>query len=362
MKKIMMMALAVAILSVSYSCKKGVEGSDAEKLDDRATLERLFQSLNGANWDEDDKANWCTDAPLSEWDGVKTNAEGRVTELRLVSSAVKGQLPAEIINLSELEVLDLSLSNRDSVVKNPVPAELFRLPKLKNLAVRVFVKNDAAADQYGTLPETINLPALEHLTTNRIIGNYSQLAQMKNLKSITIKYSCADIPDEIGQLSNLEDIFWENAEEQLNTRPLTQEIGKLSKLRFFRYYPEGSKDEAVPEVLKNLKALENIQTKKLCSKDAELPSWLFELPELAYVSIEESNLSGDLPATIGSNGKLRSLDLSNNPKLTGTIPASIANCDKFYSLELDKTGVSQTLPASLKGLKEFSKFGDKIFK
>ena len=357
-----MMAFAVMLLSVNYSCKKGVEGSDAEQLDDRATLERIFQSLNGANWEDNDKENWCSEAPLSEWKGVKTNAEGRVTELRMLNRKVKGQLPAEIINLSELEVCDLSLNNNDTVVNNPVPAELFRLTKLKNLAVRVFVKHDAAREQYGTLPETLNLPALEHLTVNRIIGDYSQLASLKSLKSITMKYSCADIPDAIGQLANLEDIFWENADDQLNTRPLTQELGKLSKLRFFRYYPEGSKDEVFPEVLKQLAALENIQTKKLCSKEAELPGWLFELPELAYVGIEESNLSGDLPSTIGSNGKLRSLDLSKNPKLTGTVPASIANCDKFYSLELDQTGVSQNLPASLKGLKDWSKFGDKIFK
>ena len=118
----------------------------------------------------------------------------------------------------------------------------------------------------------------------------------------------------------------------------------------------------MPEVLKQLTKLENLQASKLSLKDNELPAWLFEMPNLAYVSVEESNLTGAIPETVGSNGKLRSLSLYNNPKLTGAVPASIAKNPNFYNLNLRKTGVSTNLPASLKALKEYSKFSDRIFK
>ena len=38
---------------------------------------------DGANWDEDQKACWMTDAPLSEWHGVTADEDDNVTELEL---------------------------------------------------------------------------------------------------------------------------------------------------------------------------------------------------------------------------------------------------------------------------------------
>ena len=44
---------------------------------DRAILVALYEATNGANWTN--KTNWLSDRPLSEWFGVRTDANGRVT-------------------------------------------------------------------------------------------------------------------------------------------------------------------------------------------------------------------------------------------------------------------------------------------
>jgi len=47
----------------------------------RSVLEDLFNMNDGANWREDQKAGWMTDAPLNEWDGVTADEDDNVTAL-----------------------------------------------------------------------------------------------------------------------------------------------------------------------------------------------------------------------------------------------------------------------------------------
>jgi hypothetical protein len=51
--------------------------------DDRQVLEEIYNRGGGANWDRCDCAGWMTDAPLSEWEGVKADTDGNVTALVL---------------------------------------------------------------------------------------------------------------------------------------------------------------------------------------------------------------------------------------------------------------------------------------
>ena len=48
---------------------------------DRAALVALYNTTGGANWTNN--TNWLTNEALSEWHGVTTNSDGRVTELNL---------------------------------------------------------------------------------------------------------------------------------------------------------------------------------------------------------------------------------------------------------------------------------------
>ena len=95
---------------------------------DREALVVLYNATDGENWNRSD--NWLSDAPLGEWEGVTTNNDGRVTELRLVANDLRGEIPAELGSLSNLEVLGI---HNNRYLMGEIPAELGRLSNLVQL-------------------------------------------------------------------------------------------------------------------------------------------------------------------------------------------------------------------------------------
>ena len=72
---------------------------------DRAALVALYNATGGANWTL--STNWLTNEALSEWHGVSTDANGRVTSLSLNTNALSGEIPAELGDLTNLRTLFL---------------------------------------------------------------------------------------------------------------------------------------------------------------------------------------------------------------------------------------------------------------
>ena len=92
---------------------------------DRETLITLFEATDGPNWDDND--NWLTDRPLDEWYGVEMDDDGRVIVLGLTDSELRGDIPAELGNLVNLELLFLY----DNQLSGEIPAELGNLASLE---------------------------------------------------------------------------------------------------------------------------------------------------------------------------------------------------------------------------------------
>ena len=61
-----------------------------------------------------------SDAPIGEWHGVTTDANGRVTELRLSKNWLYGEMPTELGALVNLTTLDFN----DNRLSGGVPREL----------------------------------------------------------------------------------------------------------------------------------------------------------------------------------------------------------------------------------------------
>ena len=61
---------------------------------DREALVALYNAMDGGNWNE--SANWLSDAPLGEWEGVTTDGDGRVIRLYLSGYRLIGEIPAEL--------------------------------------------------------------------------------------------------------------------------------------------------------------------------------------------------------------------------------------------------------------------------
>ena len=82
---------------------------------DRAALIALYNATGGANWTN--RTNWLSNSPISDWRGVTTNDDGRVTAISLKENGLKGQLPAALGDLSELTNLTLTKNE----LSGPIP-------------------------------------------------------------------------------------------------------------------------------------------------------------------------------------------------------------------------------------------------
>ena len=166
---------------------------------DRAALIALYEAAGGSSWEN--SAHWASRAPLHEWYGVTVNTRGRVTGLSLQENGLRGELPAELGDLSELRNLRL-WSNE---LTGEIPPELAHLTKLEQFAV-------GGNRLHGTIPEWLadfrNLSEL-HISTNRFTGPLPPWLGELPLRRLILGNNRfdGDIPEELGNLGNLR-TFW----------------------------------------------------------------------------------------------------------------------------------------------------------
>ena len=113
--------LAVFVLAslVVLSCGDALaQGSVAT---DKAALEALYDATGGSSWK--------TTEPLSEWHGVTTDSDGRVTVLYLPNNQLTGQIPAALGGLTNLLLLYLD----NNQLSGEIPAALGNLASLEQL-------------------------------------------------------------------------------------------------------------------------------------------------------------------------------------------------------------------------------------
>ena len=89
---------------------------------DREALVALYNATGGPNWRRNN--NWLSDAPISEWEGVTTDGNGRVTELDLHLNQLRGEIPPELGNLANLTRLDLSGNQFSGCVPSSLSGQL----------------------------------------------------------------------------------------------------------------------------------------------------------------------------------------------------------------------------------------------
>ena len=147
---------------------------------DREALIAFYNATSGANWTE--HTNWLTNAPVGHWQGVTTDSQGRVTELNLTSNQLKGEIPPELANLTNLKVLALG----GNELTGPIPTWLGGLTNLEELYLW---ENELT----GTIP--------------------AELGSLANLKQLWLADNqlTGEIPAGLGSLSNLVQlVLWGN--------------------------------------------------------------------------------------------------------------------------------------------------------
>ena len=184
-------------------------------VDDRAALAALYQAAGGANWKYN--ANWLSQAPIGEWHGVATDDGGRVIKLELTENRLKGVIPPQIGNLTNLQVLTLDNYTAKTPAGTPTPADINqltgRIPReLGNLVNLKKLKLDHNTLS-GTIPtELRKLVKLEELTLshNYIYGGVPpEFISLANLRVLDLSHNkmYGHIPPELGDLKKLEWLY-----------------------------------------------------------------------------------------------------------------------------------------------------------
>ena len=188
---------------------------------DKAVLVALYEATDGANWT--DSTSWLSDAPLEEWYGVSTDADGRVTALSLWSNGLNGPIPAELGRLTHLQTLDLM----DNYLSGPIPPELGSLGNLHLLNLAWNWLGGPIPAEFGGLR---NLGELQ-LSSNQLSGPLpAALGDLSNLYALGLSSNqlSGRIPPEFGRLANL--LRLDLSDNQLSG-PIPGELGGLSSLR-----------------------------------------------------------------------------------------------------------------------------------
>ncbi len=267
-----------ASYAVTVSVSDGNGGADSINVTinvtaDRAVLVALYNATGGADWTNN--TNWLSNEPLSEWHRVETDEDGRVTALRLVANELSGEIPAELANLTNLQVLSLS----KNTLSGEIPAELGNLTNLQILSL-------SANTLSGEIPE--------------------ELANLANLRRLDLLQNglSGEIPAELGNLANLEWLYLHSNEL---SGEIPAELGDLANLQYL-YLSENELTGEIPAELGNLTNLQllYLDSNKLSGK---IPARLGNLTNLEDLFLNRNELSGPLPLTLSALSQLLVLDI-----------------------------------------------------
>ena len=347
---------------------------------DRNVLEALYRATNGPEWGRN-YANWMSDAPLSQWAGVQTDADGKVVSLRLYSNGLSGFIPPELSQLSNLVWLDFT----DNQLKGSIPAELGRLAKLEklNLSSNVFI--GPIPTELGQLSELAELRLSRNRLTGRIPAELGQLSRLTHL-NLERNRLAGSIPPELGLLTKLKNLSMQEnelsgsipsalsqatdlGELYLNVNQLTgsipAELGQLSKLKILSlsgnrlsgsippeigqlagldilFLDANQLSGSIPPELGNMTGLQNLN---LWNNDlaGSIPPEFGNLANLVFMELGSNNLTGNIPSNLGRQTKIRVLGLGDN-LLNGSIPPELGQLRNLQWLELKNNQLTGGIP------------------
>ena len=289
---------------------------------DRAALVALYHATGGPGWTN--SANWLSDEPLRRWFGVSTDPNGRVVRIEMSSNGLRGELPAELGQLAELQWLRMSYNQ----LSGPIPAELGRLGNLVTL----------------------------RLTRNQLSGAIpAELGQLASLEALYLNFNdlSGAIPAALGRLQGLVelDLSWNELSGEIPA-----ELGQLSELEGLDLSDNGLSG-AIPAALGQLSSVEGLD---LSDNDlgGTIPPALARLSNLVELHLSDNALGGDIPAALGQLSDLESLYLFGND-LSGEIPPELGRIPELRYLYLARNALSGCIPESLSDVQwnDFSRTG-----
>ena len=278
---------------------------------DRDALIAFYNATDGPNW----TYTWDLNKDMNTWPGITLYPNGRVRYIQLDSRNLVGEIPDEIGNLSELEIIRLG---RNELI-GEIPTQLGSLLKLRTL----------------------------DLSNNELTGNIpSALGNLSNLENLYLYSNQLDgiIPTELAGLSSIKQIHL--TLNQLSG-PIPVFLSNLSTLTHLELYGN-QLTGTIPSELGNLNALESLV---LGNNDltGTIPSQIYNLTSLYHLNLFATNITGSIPPEIGNLTQLLWLRLGDT-SMSGSIPPEIGNLTELEDLALFRSNFSGPLPQEIGNL------------
>jgi Leucine-rich repeat (LRR) protein len=275
---------------------------------DSLALVAIYNASDGASWA---KNQWELDKPIDTWSAV-TVTDGRVTALKLSTANVitkEWTLPAEIGDLTELTDLRIN-SNK---LTGELPESLYDLTKLENLYFQNDNLTGALSPKIAQLTELVQLYIDRN--ANMTGGIPKEIGSLKKLARINISQTGIGgaIPAELGQC----DALLQFMAFKTNLSGTLPDIWDMPVLQTVMLYGNPGLTGDLPASLGKLKPIEN-------GTNVTAPS----------LQLYQCNFTGNIPESFaGLHEKTKQVYVQEN-KMSGVIPASVVAHPNFSSWKI----------------------------
>ena len=318
------------------ACGEGVAVPDPEAnpglVEDCEALLEVQNALAGSG-----ELNWFADREIGEWEGVVVEGTpARVREVSLIRRGLVGEIPSELSELTELQVLNMSRN----ALMGEIPAELAELKNLERLILSYNYLSGEIPAELGGLSKLTGLG----LDGNNLEGEIpAELVRLTSLRGLVLSYNrlTGKVPTELGGLS---DLGYLNLSHNDLAGEIPAELGGLSELTHMHL----SHNDLTGEVPVELGRLSELKELDLSRNEltGDVPEELGELKKLEKLDLFDNQLSGEIPAKLGGLVELKVLWLGSN-NLGGEIPAALGRLTNLWELVLAGNRLTGCIPEGL---------------
>ncbi len=298
--------------------------------------------------------------------------------------------PSWITSLGSLRILSLDYND----LSGTLPSELWNMTGLTKLDLGYQCASYPAHGYTGTIPAALasmaNLTYLD-LSYNQFTGTIPNLGSMSGLRTLFLggnPYSSQPFPSWVTSMTGLTQLGLDNANltgsfpalggmtsltllmigsNPFTSGPAPADLGNLTLLQTLDISYDGL--TSLPD-LTGLVQMRNLFLEGNPYPAGPVPGWIQSMSQIAYLYMNDSNLTGPIPSWFGGLSQLSYLQLGSNAltgaippelgnlaglrylylyknQLTGTIPSELGNCTKLSRLSLYANHLTGPLPSSL---------------
>ncbi|CAG7860745.1 unnamed protein product [Brassica rapa] len=310
------------------------------------------------------------------WDGITCDTEsGKVIGLDLSCSCLHGQLqpnsslfrlkhltslnlaynnfslspiPDKFNNLMLLETLNLSVSS----LKGHIPREILQLTNLVSLDLSSHYSPDTSLLLSIENPPLFlhqlaqnlrNLRALDMSYVNISSEIPHEFSYMLSLRSLQLErcFLVGEFPSGVFMIQNLQSIILDQNPDLRGSLPVFRRNNSMQVLSLW----ETSFSGIIPDSIANLKHLASL-TLAYSNFSGRIPSSLGELSNLSSLSLSSNHFTGEVPSSIGNLKQLISFNFGGN-QLTGSFPSALLNLTKLRFIFLGYNQFTGSLPPNI---------------